>query len=209
MSDKPAPGPEPIQIKRYSSRRLYNTATSDYVTLDDVAALIREGNDVRVSDKKTGEDLTSQVLIQIIAEQESSGGGVLPINVLTDLVRSYSDQAQSMVPDFLSQSFDMLKERQQEMLDHLPTGLGDTLDPSKAMESVENWQRQQMKTLEGMMMPWFGGGAGSPAPSQEPPDKADEQVPENAPSQETGTRDAELETLKRQMAAMQQKLDEL
>ena len=89
----------PLLIKRYASRRLYNTETSDYVTLDDIAAVIRSGREVQIVDLKSGDDLTRQYLLQIIAEHESRGENMLPVNVLNDLVRSYTSQATSMVGD--------------------------------------------------------------------------------------------------------------
>ena len=88
-------------IKRYASRRLYNTETSDYVTLEDIARFIHDGRDVQILDLKSGDDLTRQYLLQIIAEHESRGDSVLPIDILTDLVRSYTSQATSIVPQFL------------------------------------------------------------------------------------------------------------
>ena len=81
---------KPLLIKRYASRRLYNTETSDYVTLEDIAGFIRTGREVQIVDLKTGDDLTRQYLLQIVAEHESKGESVLPVGVLTDLVRSYA-----------------------------------------------------------------------------------------------------------------------
>ena len=106
---------KPLLIKRYASRRLYNTETSDYVTLEDIASFIREGREVQIVDLKTGDDLTRQYLLQIIAEHESRGENVLPVDVLTDLVRSYTTSAQSVVPQFLAASFEMLREGQSKM----------------------------------------------------------------------------------------------
>ena len=94
--------PEPLLIKRYASRRLYNTETSDYVTLEEIAQVIRDGREVRIVDLRSGDDLTRQYLLQIIAEHESRGESVLPVDLLTDLVRSYTAQAQSVVPQFLA-----------------------------------------------------------------------------------------------------------
>ena len=107
---------KPLLIKRYASRRLYNTETSDYVTLEDIAGFIRAGREVQIVDLKSGDDLSRQYLLQIIAEHESRGENVLPLSVLTDLVRSYTTQAQSVVPDFLAQSFDMLRSGQSKMI---------------------------------------------------------------------------------------------
>ena len=88
---------KPLLIKRYASRRLYNTETRDYVTLEDIAGFIRDGREVQIIDLKSGDDLTRQFLLQIIADHESRGENVLPINVLNDLVRSYTTQATSIV----------------------------------------------------------------------------------------------------------------
>ena len=101
---------KPLLIKRYASRRLYNTESSDYVTLEDIAGFVRAGREVQIIDLKTGDDLTRQYLLQIIADHESRGENVLPLDVLNDLVRSYTAQAQSVVPQFLAMSFEMLRE---------------------------------------------------------------------------------------------------
>ena len=103
---------KPLLIKRYASRRLYNTETSDYVTLEDIALFIRDGREVQIVDLKSGDDLTRQYLLQIIAEHESRGESVLGVDILTDLVRSYTTQASSVVPQFLTASFEMLREGQ-------------------------------------------------------------------------------------------------
>ena len=110
---------KPLLIKRYASRRLYNTETSDYVTLEDIAGFIRDGREVQIVDLKSGDDLTRQYLLQIVAEHESRGESVLPIDVLTDLVRSYTTQAQSVVPQFLAMSFEMLREGQSQIVDNM------------------------------------------------------------------------------------------
>jgi polyhydroxyalkanoate synthesis repressor PhaR len=96
---------KPLLIKRYASRSLYNTETSDYVTLEDIAGFIRAGREVQIIDLKSGDDLTRQYLLQIVAEHESKGESVLPVNVLTDLVRSYTTEIQSVVPQFLQAPF--------------------------------------------------------------------------------------------------------
>ncbi|MEJ2036022.1 MAG: polyhydroxyalkanoate synthesis repressor PhaR, partial [Maritimibacter sp.] len=130
---------DPLLIKRYASRRLYNTETSDYVTLDDIASFIRDGREVKIIDLKTGDDLTRQYLLQIIAEHESRGENVLPVDVLTDLVRSYTNQAHSMVPQFLAASFEMLRESQSKVMENL----GQMPNPMKTMPGFEAMQAQQ------------------------------------------------------------------
>ncbi len=176
-----------LLIKRYASRRLYNTETSDYVTLDDIASFIRDGREVQIIDLKTGDDLTRQFLLQIIAEHESRGENVLPVDVLTDLVRSYTTQAQSVVPQFLAASFDMLREGQSKMmenLEHLP-------NPMKNVPGFEAMQAQQKAFLDAMMQGW--GQAASTGPSAE--DEVDDAGSES-----------ELEAIKKQLSELQAKL---
>ncbi|MEL6167262.1 MAG: polyhydroxyalkanoate synthesis repressor PhaR [Pseudomonadota bacterium] len=128
--------PDHLLIKRYASRRLYNTETSDYVTLDDIAGFIRDGREVKIVDLKSGDDLTRQYLLQIIAEHESRGENVLPLGVLTDLVRSYTTQAQSVVPQFLAMSFEMLRDGQSKMMENFT-------NPMAAMPGYEAMRAQQ------------------------------------------------------------------
>jgi len=177
---------KPLLIKRYASRRLYNTETSDYVTLDDIAVFIRTGRDVQIVDLKSGDDLTRQYLLQIITEHESRGENVLPINVLTDLVRSYSEQAQSIVPDFLSQSFDLLKEQQAGFMESIQNVMP---DPSSVFGNLDEWQKKQTEFLGAMMGNWGAKPAEKPA--------------KNDPSSE------DLEAIKAQLAELQSKLSNL
>ncbi|MBN2759707.1 MAG: polyhydroxyalkanoate synthesis repressor PhaR [Rhodobacteraceae bacterium] len=142
---------KPLLIKRYASRRLYNTETSDYVTLEDIAGFIRDGREVQIVDLKSGDDLTRQYLLQIVAEHESRGESVLPIEVLTDLVRSYTTQAQSVVPQFLAMSFEMLREGQSKIVENMARA-----NPMAAMPGFEEMQRQQQAFMKTMMTGWPG-----------------------------------------------------
>jgi polyhydroxyalkanoate synthesis repressor PhaR len=105
---------EPIIIKKYANRRLYDTSTSSYVTLDHLSELVREGRDFEVRDAKTGEDLTRQVLTQIIFEQETKGEGALPLNFLRQLIGFYGGGAQTFLPAFLDMSMNSFAEAQKE-----------------------------------------------------------------------------------------------
>lgn len=172
----------PLLIKRYASRRLYNTETSDYVTLDDIAKFIREGRDVQIIDLKSGDDLTRQYLLQIIADHESQGENVLPVNVLTDLVRSYTTEVQSIVPQFLAQSFEMLRDGQSKMMENLA-------NPMAAMPGFEAMKAQQQAFLKAMTGGWAGGT------SKQREDAADD---------EGKTED--LDEIKQQLAELQAKL---
>ncbi|WP_376874450.1 polyhydroxyalkanoate synthesis repressor PhaR [Albirhodobacter sp. R86504] len=181
---------KPLLIKRYASRRLYNTETSDYVTLEDIASFIRDGRAVQIVDLKSGDDLTRQYLLQIIAEHESRGESVLPVDVLTDLVRSYSSNAQSVVPQFLAASFEMLRDGQSKMIENL--GIP---NPMMSMPGFDALQRQQQAFLQNMMSGW--GGAGSTMPEAE-----------ETPAKSGGGRD-ELAGIKKQLAELQAKLSKL
>lgn len=180
---------KPLLIKRYASRRLYNTETSDYVTLEDIAGFIRAGREVQIIDLKSGDDLTRQYLLQIVAEHESKGDTVLPTNVLTDLVRSYTSNIQSVVPQFLAASFEMLRDGQSKMLGNL----GGIPNPMAKMPGFEVMRAQQeafMKTMMGGMPGWSGSGP-----------KADE-------ASDTSVAD-ELAEIKKQFAELQKKLSKL
>ena len=193
----------PLLIKRYASRRLYNTETSDYVTLEDIAGFIRSGRDVQIVDLKSGDDLTRQYLLQIIAEHESRGENVLPLGVLNDLVRSYSSQAHSVVPDFLAVSFEMLKQGQSKMVENMTA-----INPMAKMPGFEAMRAQQeafMKAMTGgLATQWSGpGAAGGPDDLAEDGDGA-------APSAETEKSAAqELDDIKRQLADLQSKLSRM
>ncbi|WP_226782523.1 polyhydroxyalkanoate synthesis repressor PhaR [Oceaniglobus trochenteri] len=153
----------PLLIKRYASRRLYNTETSDYVTLEDIAGFIRAGREVQIVDLKSGDDLTRQYLLQIVAEHESKGESVLPLGVLTDLVRSYTTQAQSVVPQFLAMSFDMLRDGQSKAMESFT-------NPMAAMPGYEAMRAQQqafLKAMTGGMIPT----PGTPAEDSESKDE--------------------------------------
>ena len=192
-----AEGAKPLLIKRYASRRLYNTETSDYVTLEDIATFIRDGREVQIVDLKSGDDLTRQYLLQIIAEHESRGESVLPIDVLTDLVRSYTTNAQSVVPQFLAASFEMLREGQSKMMENLTT----FPNPMASMPGFEALQHQQQAFLKSIM----SGFPGSSGPAPEEDDSTDEK-----PRPKTKGKDEDdLESIKKQLGELQKKLSKL
>lgn len=183
---------KPLLIKRYASRRLYNTETSDYVTLEDIAGFIRAGREVKIIDLKSGDDLTRQYLLQIVAEHESKGDNVLPINVLTDLVRSYTTNVQSMVPQFLSTSFDMLRESQSKMINNLSV----LPNPMAAVPGFEELRKQQEAFMRNLLagmpqMPWGSSG------------------PEREDAVSEASSADELAEIKRQLADLQKKLSRL
>src|SRR3954463_12218559 len=118
---------EPIKIKKYANRRLYNTGTSTYVTLEDLAVMVKAGEDFVVEDAKTGEDITRSVLAQIIFEQENKEGqNLLPIKFLRQLIRFYGDSIQTMVPRYLEVSMESLTREQEKFRQHLTQAFGAT-----------------------------------------------------------------------------------
>ena len=179
-----------LLIKRYASRRLYNTETSDYVTLDDIAGFIRSGRDVQIIDLKSGDDLTRQYLLQIIAEHESRGENVLPIDFLTDLVRSYASQTSAALPEFLTMSLEMFRENQSQFMENISN-----VNPSQGMPGFENLQAQQGAFLKAFM------GTLSSYNTKSAPN-AEEDKPSN------GSKD-ELEAIKMQLSELQEKLNKL
>ncbi|MDA8586254.1 polyhydroxyalkanoate synthesis repressor PhaR [Rhodobacteraceae bacterium] len=172
---------ETLLIKRYASRRLYNTETSDYVTLDDISNFVRDGREVQIIDLKSGDDLTRQYLLQIVADHENRGENVLPLDVLTDLVRSYTTQAQSIVPEFLATSFDMLREGQSKVMESMA-------NPMSAMPGFDAMKAQQEAFLKAMT----GGLGGASDASNE------------------GKEDpSELDAIRAQLTAMQEQLSKM
>ncbi|WP_210527099.1 polyhydroxyalkanoate synthesis repressor PhaR [Rubellimicrobium arenae] len=149
---------KPLLIKRYASRRLYNTETSDYVTLEDIAAFIRQGRDVQIVDLKSGDDLTRQYLLQIIAEHESRGENVLPTDVLTSLVRTYTTQAAAVMPQFLAASFEMMRDSQAKMLEQMTKG-----NPMTKLPGFEAMRAQQ----EAFFKALTGGLSGTSGPQKD------------------------------------------
>src|SRR6266404_5071476 len=123
-SDQPTGGKKPVVVKKYANRRLYNTATSSYVTLEDLATMIKKGGDFVVHDAKTGEDLTRSVLTQIIVEQEQKGQNLLPISFLRQLISFYGDSVQFLVPGYLEQAMIAFTGNQEQMRDSLRATFG-------------------------------------------------------------------------------------
>ena len=197
MSDAPGQSKTVTVIKKYANRRLYNTATSAYVTLDDLSVMVKDGTEFQVFDAKTGEDITRSVLTQIIFEEENKGGAqtLLPVNFLRQLIRFYGDSMQGLVPGYLEFSMDNLMKDQdkfrKQMLDTV--GMGDAFkgmeDHAKRNMALFNDAMKMFNPFAAVMAANAGGGPKPEAPAGAPASKDD------------------LQTLKEQMAAMQQKLD--
>lgn len=184
---------KPLLIKRYASRRLYNTETSDYVTLEDISGFIRDGREVQIIDLKSGDDLTRQYLLQIIADHESRGQSVLPVGVLNDLVRSYMTGDVSVVPQFLQSSFDMLRDGQSRAIENMTS-----MNPMAKMPGMEVMQKQQEAFMKAMAGRW--GAKSKEAQAQADAHKA-------APAQANDSED--LDAIKQQLSELQEKLSKL
>lgn len=124
MAKKKLAENEPITIKKYANRRLYNTATSSYVTLEDLAKMVREGQDFLVFDAKTSDDLTRSVLTQIIFEQEQKGQNLLPVPFLRQLISFYGDSMQGFVPSYLEMSMNSFTQERTRLLDKMTSAFG-------------------------------------------------------------------------------------
>ena len=187
---------EPITIKKYANRRLYNTGTSTYVTLEDLATMVKNGEDFLVYDAKTGDDITRQVLAQIIFEQENKAGqNLLPTTFLRQLIRFYGDSMQMLVPRYLEQSIDTLTREQEKFRTQMTQAFGGI----GAFGPLEEQVRRNMELFQqtfSMFKP-FTAPRRTDAPASEKP--ADD-APKTAD---------EMETLRRQMKEMQDKLDRM
>src|SRR5262245_49620303 len=160
---------EPITIKKYANRRLYNTGTSTYVTLENLANMVKSGQDFVVYDAKSGEDITRSVLAQIIFEQENKEGqNLLPINFLRQLIRFYGDSMQMLVPRYLEVSIDQFTREQQKFRDQMAQAFGGS--PFGALEEQVRRNMEMFERAFGMFTPFAKRDSG-PAEAA-PADKA-------------------------------------
>ena len=189
----------PVVIKKYANRRLYNTATSSYVTLDYLAQMVREGQDFTVEDAKTGEDITRSVLTQIIVEEEAKGQNMLPINFLRQLISLYGDNLQFLVPRYLEQSMEAFAKNQEQMRNRLQEAFGG----SGTM--IETMTRQNMAMFERAMSMF------SPFAAQARRGSDDDHKTNGAgetkakPSEEISELKSEIEAMRRQLAELSQR----
>ncbi len=185
---------EPVTIKKYANRRLYNTGTSTYVTLEDLAAMVKTGEDFVVYDAKTGEDITRSVLTQIIFEQENKEGqNLLPITFLRQLIRFYGDSMQMLVPRYLEVSIESLTREQEKFREQMAQAFG-----VGAFTSLEEQVRRNMEMFErafAMFAP-FARREGQGADTAAEPGKTTKPA-------------GDIDDLKRQLEEMQKKVDRL
>jgi polyhydroxyalkanoate synthesis repressor PhaR len=190
----------PVVIKKYANRRLYNTQTSSYVTLDHLAAMVKEGTEFEVRDARTGEDITRSVLTQIIFEEEAKGQSLLPIKFLRQLIRFYGDSLQSFVPGYLDMSMDGFAKNQEQMRSRLAEAFGGS------GQVIENLTRQNMAMFE-RAMSMFSPFAATrrPGGDEEARPGGGAAEPKARPSEEISELKSEIEAMRRQLAELSQR----
>lgn len=196
-----ADGAEPVTIKKYANRRLYNTATSSYVTLDHLCEMVKDGTDFVVYDAKSGEDITHTVLTQIIMEEESKGHNLLPIKFLRQLIPFYGDSLAGFVPRYLEVSMDSFSRDQERMRSYLEQAFGGFF-PFKQFEEMG---KANMAVFQRTMNMFTPPGGGAPAEGGAPADGGDGGG--TAPANDAA--EPELGDLKQKLDAMQRQLDAL
>jgi polyhydroxyalkanoate synthesis repressor PhaR len=207
MADQAAPDsgpkPAPVVIKKYANRRLYNTATSAYVTLDHLSQMVKDKTDFVVYDAKTGEDITRPVLTQIIFEEESKGGQtLLPIPFLRQLISFYGDSLQGIVPQYLEMSMTQFARNQEQMRRYLQNAFG--FNPFQQFESMGKQNMAMFEQAMRMFNPFGAGQGASPSP---PTPHANGTEP---PKSETTSGSSEaIDDLKRKLDELQGQLAEL
>jgi polyhydroxyalkanoate synthesis repressor PhaR len=185
----------PTTIKKYANRRLYNTGTSTYVTLEDLAAMVKEGEDFLVYDAKSGDDITRSVLAQIIFEQENKAGqNLLPTTFLRQLIRFYGDSMQMVVPKYLEQSIETLTREQEKFRKQIASTLSGT--PFAPLEEQVRRNMELFQQTFSMFKPFVPPLAGTATTE---PEKALESPPD----------EANIDDLRRQMKEMQERLERM
>ncbi len=191
-----------IIITKYSSRRLYNTLTSEYVTLDQIAEFIRDGKEVQIIDKETNEDVTNQYLLQIISDYEIKKGASIPKDILTEIIKSYSDASKNFMPEILSQTFNFMKENQEKFLKGFNSNFDVNSNNEKNTETLKNWQDFQSQMMSNIMYPWYDNS------NTEDPTKTTRS--EKASKEETKKENykSDIDVMKEQIASLQKQLNE-
>jgi polyhydroxyalkanoate synthesis repressor PhaR len=193
MSEPVTKTAEPVTIKKYANRRLYNTGTSTYVTLEDLAAMVKIGEDFVVYDAKTSEDITRSVLAQIIFEQENKEGqNLLPIAFLRQLIRFYGDSMQMLVPRYLEVSIDSLTREQEKFRQQISQAFG--VGPFGALEEQVRRNMEMFERAFAMFTPFV---------------RRENQNAEAAAAEKSPTKSGDIDDLKRQLEEMQKKVDRL
>jgi polyhydroxyalkanoate synthesis repressor PhaR len=177
----------PVIIKKYANRRLYDTESSSYITLDHLSAMTRQGREFKVVDAKSGDDITHNVLTQIIVEEENRGTTLLPVSFLRQLISMYGDQMQAMVPHYLEASMEAFRRNQEQVRSTMMGMMGGGANPFEALA------RQNMAMMKAATDMWSAPGAGG---------KTEEAETSADPA-------ADMRALKEELKALQAKIDRL
>ena len=183
MAEKQGGG-DPIIIKKYANRRLYDTKSSSYITLDDLSKMTREGVDFQVLDAKTGADITHQILTQIIMEEETHGEQMLPISFLRNLISMYGNSMQALMPRYLEASMENFRANQRKFQESWSASMG-----PDALAKLAERNMAMFQAAASAFMPGANPASAPPSPSPAPKE--------------------DLDALRQQLAAMQKKLDEM
>ena len=178
----------PIRIRKYANRRLYNTASSSYVTLADLAQLVRDGAEFTVEDAKSGEDLTRATLTQIIVDEEQNGANLLPVSLLRQIISMYRDNMGWMLPAYLEQSMEWFGANREAMRREAERAYG----PGLPFGSLDDIGKRNLALFEQTMRFWNPFGTAKPEPEKRPPDAG-----------------SELQAMRGEIARMQERLDAL
>jgi polyhydroxyalkanoate synthesis repressor PhaR len=192
-----------VTIKKYANRRLYNTATSSYVTLDHLSQMVKDGTDFVVYDAKTGDDITRSVLTHIIVEEEGKGQHLLPISFLRHLISFYGDSLQAVVPNYLEHSMEAFAHNQEQMRRAVQDAFGG-LTPFGQFEEMGKQNMAMFENAMKMFQPFYPGGSPGGDSGQDQSQQAGAGV--SAAQSETGS---ELDALKNQLAQMQNQLERM
>jgi polyhydroxyalkanoate synthesis repressor PhaR len=188
---------EPVIIKKYANRRLYNTATSSYVTLDDLAGMVRQSQDFIVYDAKTNDDITRSVLTQIIVEEEAKGTNLLPVSFLRQLIALYGDSLQALVPKYLEHSMSSFTQNQERMRQYINNALGGMF-PFGSLEEMSRRNMEFLNQAFSAFNPLMAGQAAKEGAKPEP-------KPTPPPANESG-KDA-LSEMQKKIDALQKQIE--
>ena len=178
-----------ILIIKYPSRRLYNTNSSEYINLSGVSNLVKEGKNIKIVDKESGEDLTKQYLLQIISDVENKDGNVLPENMLIEIIKNYSETSQKIMPDMLEKTFEFYQKQQKEFLKNFSTKDVNPYFNDISSETIKDWQSAQTQFMQNLFNPW------------------DVNKNNNNDNDENLSAKEEIEILKKQMSELKEALD--
>lgn len=192
-------GEGPVVIKKYANRRLYNTQTSSYVTLDHLSQMVKDGTEFEVHDARTGEDITRSVLTQIIFEEEGKGQNLLPIKFLRQLIRFYGDSLQAFVPGYLDLSMDSFAKNQEAMRNRVAEAFG---GGSTALEAMTRQNLQMFERAMKMFSPFAMQTGAASSESEAKPNGTGHASPKQ--SEEISELKSELEEMRRQLSELAQ-----